>query len=163
MMGLEARTDWSIRYERLYRGSALEPWTSPPLMQSVKDIFEEQDGEEGRPVDPYNYWKRLINLHCWLDDVERQAVFRRSKVIRIRLSCVSAEFFLLSNVTYPVAHALRTISNILVSCGFWLTISLYFIAALVPFQVLFKENGARNLRSPTGGCAYGIPRNKSWL
>ena len=41
MMGLEARTDWSIRYERLYRGSALEPWTSPPLMQSVKEIFEE--------------------------------------------------------------------------------------------------------------------------
>lgn len=38
----------------------------------------------------------------------------------------------------------------------------YWVASRTPSNDVLMLWGHRNLRSPTGGCAYGIPRKRSW-
>lgn len=49
---------------------------------------------QDRPVNPDNNREKLINFYCWFDDVECQAVFRSSKLVRIRLLIVNARVFI---------------------------------------------------------------------
>jgi len=94
-------------------------------------------------MNPESHRQIFLFAASGTDDVEVQAVFRDWVAPLIR----------------PIAVTLSvvsTMSDTFINTDH--TALEYCVAGFAPCQVEFKGVGTLNLRSPTGGCAYGIPR-----
>jgi hypothetical protein len=84
-------------------------------------------------------------------------LFAASRTDNVEVQAVLGEW--VAPLIRPIAVALSAVSTM--SDPFMNTdhTSLeYCVAGFAPCQVAFKGAGTLNRRSPTGGCAYGIPR-----
>jgi hypothetical protein len=94
-------------------------------------------------VNPESNRQVLLFAASGTDDVKVQAIFRDWVAPLIRPIAVTLS--VVSPMSDPFTYTDHTALE-------------YFVAGLAPCQVEFKGAGTLNLRSPTGGCANGIPR-----